>query len=197
MGCTPPTRVGYGFKLSACAAMPPPRELLRRIGRILDNNGMFCSTCGKDINPDLSFCNYCGARTGAGAAAGENELSESSFNLIAGALLTTPLVGIGLILALVYVMKRELGLSEDLIGPVVMLCFFLLAASEGGFIWLMLKRTRGRKARPNKAKKNLLNEAETRRLAEGRQDPIPASVYDVTDHTTRTLDQVPRTKTDR
>jgi hypothetical protein len=157
---------------------------------------MYCSTCGKDINANLSFCNHCGARTGAADAAGAGELSESSFNLIVGALLATPIVGIGLILGLLVVMKRELGLTEDLIGPTIMLCFLLLAASEAGFIWLMLKRTKGRRTPGGKTKKFVTNEADSHRLTEGTQDHIPASVYDVTDHTTRTLDEVPRSKKD-
>lgn len=158
---------------------------------------MYCSACGKDINPDLSFCNYCGARIGGGNEPDPNTLPESSFNLIAGALLTIPIVGIGLILGLLVVMKRELGLSDDLIQSVVVLSFVLLVASEAGFIWLMLTRTRKRKNQKGKDKKPALEDADTRQLGEAKQDSIPTSVYSVTDHTTRTLDKVPRREKDR
>ena len=154
---------------------------------------MYCPSCGKDVNEGLSFCKSCGARIGE--APDPNALSESSFNLLIGALLSIPIVGIGLIFGLMVVMKRELGFSDGLIMSVVFLSFLLLIAAEAGFIWLMLTRTKRRKptAVSEGAKENAqLNETSGKTLGEAQPFGFSDPVASVTDHTTRTLEPVLR-----
>jgi hypothetical protein len=156
---------------------------------------MYCPSCGKKVNPDLSYCNQCGARIGAGNEPDPNALSESSFNLLVGSLLTIPIVGIGLILGLMVVMKRELGFRDEVVMSVVFLSFLLLLAAEAGFIWLMLSRTKRRKAKTGKNETSepaQLNEPVVKSLAEPRPLGFSEPVPSVTDHTTRTLDPVKR-----
>jgi hypothetical protein len=153
---------------------------------------MYCASCGKDIVEGLRFCNRCGAQIGDDTD--PNALAESSFNALVGALLTIPIVGIGLILGLLVVMKRELGFADDAVMVVVFLSFLLLTAAEGGFIWLMLSRTRRKKKKvmSDVAGQPQLNEASTKTLSEGQPLGFGEAAPSVTEHTTRTLDPVRR-----
>lgn len=156
---------------------------------------MYCPSCGVDVNSGLSFCNRCGARISAGTELDPNALSESSFNLLVGALLTIPIVGIGLILGLMVVMKQELGFKDEIVMTAVFLSFLLLLAAEAGFIWLMITRTKKRKVpadKTDKKKEIKGSDPEAKILGEGTPTGIPASVHSVTDHTTRNLDPVTR-----
>jgi hypothetical protein len=150
------------------------------------------------VNPDLSFCNTCGARLGG--AANEDtpgQMSESSFNLLVAAILAIPIAGIGIIIGLLVVMKKELLLRDEIVATVALMAFVLLLVSEGGLIWLLIHRTRGAKKEKKKAG---LPPADTQRLPdvvmkglnEGQPRTAQDAVSSVTEHTTRTLDAVPR-----
>ena len=160
---------------------------------------MYCPSCGKDVNADLSYCNHCGARIAAGNDLDPNALSETSFHVLIGALLTIPIVGIGLILAIMVVMKRELGFGEDPVLAVVMVSLILFLAAEAGVIWLMLTRTKKRKVVAPAGEKRGLGRADVTEkvLTEGQPLEFSAPAASVTDHTTRTLDPVRRDPADR
>lgn len=151
---------------------------------------MYCPSCSKDVNPGLSFCNHCGARIAEGNDPDPNPLSETSFHVLIGALLTIPIVGIGLILGLMVVMKQELGFGDEVVMSVVFLSFLLLLAAEAAFIWLMITRTKTRnvKAGPTKSHEIEGGDGTVKGLGEGTPLGIPEPVHSVTDHTTRTLD---------
>ncbi|HTH36729.1 MAG TPA: hypothetical protein VL572_02125 [Pyrinomonadaceae bacterium] len=154
---------------------------------------MFCSSCGKTINPDLRYCNHCGARLDADGD-GSMRIPESSFNLLVGGLLAVPIAGIGLIIGLLTVMKRELGFGDEMIAIMALLCTALLLLTELGLLWLLW--TSARHGRVRKAKPGQQNlpehDVELRGLPESRIEPADRQVQSVTEHTTRTLDAVPR-----
>lgn len=103
---------------------------------------MFCLSCGKSVNPGLSFCNHCGARVVGKADDGPGQMPESSFNLLVGALIGVPIAGIGVIIGLLTVMKRELGFGEEFIGAIALMSFILLLIAELGLIWLLRHHTK-------------------------------------------------------
>jgi len=154
---------------------------------------MFCSSCGKTINPDLRYCNHCGGRLDADGD-GSMRIPESSFNLLVGGLLAVPIAGIGLIIGLLTVMKRELGFGDEMIAIMALLCTALLLLTELGLLWLLW--TSARHGRVRKAKPGQQNlperDVELRGLPESRIEPADRQVQSVTEHTTRTLDAVPR-----
>jgi len=154
---------------------------------------MFCASCGKSINPDLRYCNHCGARLNA-EGDGSMRIPESSFNLLVGGLLAVPIAGIGLIIGLLTVMKRELGFRDEMIGIMALLCVALLVLTELGLLWLLWTNTRhGRVRKGKRAELNLPErDVELRGLPESRIEPVGSSIHSVTEHTTRTLDAVPR-----
>jgi len=146
---------------------------------------MYCSSCGKSVAAGLSFCNHCGFKLN-GKDSEHGALSESSFNFLIAALLGLPIAGIGLIIGVMSVMKKELGMANDAIAIVVMFCFFLLLTAEIGFMRLLLSRT----SKPKKKveKESRPSEDTTRTLNEAQPFDVVQPVGSVTDHTTRTLE---------
>lgn len=121
-------------------------------------------------------------------------MPESSFNLLVASILAIPIAGIGIMIGLLVVMKKELAFRDELIAMIALMGFVLLLVSEGGLIWLLLHRTRAAKkkaAKPVEAPVPL-PAVEMRGLAAGQPRTAQDSFPSVTEHTTRTLDAVPR-----
>lgn len=155
---------------------------------------MYCSTCGKTITPGLSYCNHCGARLADKADEVSGRMPESSFNLLIIGLFGVPIAGLGVIIGLLTVMKKELGLNDNLIGIVMLLAFSLLVIAELGLIWLLWSNSRSVKRAAKKQTQATLPSQDVvmRGLPESRHEPIDQPIPSVTEHTTRTLDAVPR-----
>lgn len=152
---------------------------------------MYCSTCGTAVIEGLNYCKNCGVRVGGANADATNKLSEASFNTLLGGIIGLPIAGIGIIIGLLSVMKQELGFNDPMIVIITLMSFLMLIVAEITLIWLMIHRTKTVKESGNSTQfkdvviKNL-NQAQTRRLAEGAQEPIPS----VIENTTRNLEPV-------
>ncbi len=155
---------------------------------------MFCSSCGKSVNPGLSYCNHCGARVAGKAEDGVGQISQSSFNLLVIALLGVPIAGIGVIIALLTVMKKDLGFGEEIISVIVFMSFILLLIAELGLIWLLRHHTKMSKRSVETPQPTLPQTPDIviKGLPESQVQPIYQPMQSVTEHTTRTLDAVPR-----
>jgi hypothetical protein len=155
---------------------------------------MFCSSCGKSVNPGLSYCNHCGARAAGKADGGPGQMPESSFNLLVGSLIGVPIAGIGIIIGLLTVMKRELGFGEEMIGVIVLMSFILLLIAELGLLWLLRHHTKmsKRSYEPQQPGLPQTPDVVIKGLPEGQIHSIHQPMQSVTEHTTRTLDAVPR-----
>ena len=92
---------------------------------------MYCSACGTQIAPGLSFCNRCGTNL--------KERSGNANSTTIPAYLTAVtvlgIIGLGIMLGGAMVLRREAQLGEDLVG-IFMLFTFLIV----GTIELMLLR---------------------------------------------------------
>lgn len=154
---------------------------------------MYCSTCGTALIEGLNYCKNCGARVGSINAVAPSNLSEASFNTLLGGIIGLPIAGIGVIIGLLGVMKQELGFNDPMIVIITLMSFLMLIVSEITLIWLLIRRTKTVKETGDTAQfkdvviKNL-NQARTRGLAEGTQEPIPS----VVENTTRNLESVRR-----
>ena len=159
---------------------------------------MYCPSCGKEVNSGLTFCNYCGVRL----AAAENDpsaLSVSSFNLLVGAMIAIPVLGLGLIIALMAVMKKGLEFRDDMIFVVIFMTFLLLFFAELGTILMLISKSRKPKAKPIKNQGEIpprsvsaIDEVVIKGLNPTSFEGVPS----VTEHTTRTLDAVYRKQSD-
>jgi len=150
---------------------------------------MFCSTCGLTIAQDLSYCNHCGTSVG-GVKEREawRELQQSLDNVM-WAIVGLTIVGLGVIIGLMAVMKEVLGFSIELIVAFTCVSFLMLIVAEAMFIRLFFQRMSalkkfGDNPRLNETAAKELNEAQARQLTE------PAA--SVTEHTTRNLESVLR-----
>src|SRR5258706_9383027 len=158
---------------------------------------MYCPSCGKDILAGLKFCSFCGVRLVAASDA--SQLASSSFNFLVAAVIAIPVLGLGLIIALMATMKSGLGFRDDMIFVVVFMTFLLLIIAEIGTLILMLTRTR--KPKTKTVKEPTAFEQRATRAIEDRviRDLNPSSfegVASVTEHTTRALDPVYRKSSD-
>ena len=150
---------------------------------------MYCPSCGKEVISGLSFCNFCGVRLSA-PVDDPNALASSSFNLLVGVVIGIPVIGLGLIIALMAVMKNGLGFRDDMIFVVVFLTFLLLFIAEIGTLFMMISRTKKPKSKtetlPAAGSKaaGAIDDVVLKGLNASTFEGIPS----VTEHTTRTLD---------
>ncbi len=160
---------------------------------------MFCSSCGKSVNPGLSYCNHCGARVAGRAESTALPGPQAPVNLFIVtlfviALLVIPIGGLGIIMGILTVMKKELGFGEEFIGFIVFMSFILLLIAELGILWLLRGHTKMSRwaIEPQQPFLPQPTDVVIKGLPEGQYQPIHQPMQSVTEHTTRTLDAVPR-----
>ena len=147
---------------------------------------MYCASCGTALTPGLSYCKRCGVGLNAKESS-SNKLSQVPVESLVWAIVVVAVVGLGANIGLMTVMKQVLHLESGLILGAALVSFLPFLAAEILFISLILRAwSGGDMARRTKgATTRELEGAQPRALAE------PAS--SITEHTTHTLDGVPRT----
>lgn len=151
---------------------------------------MYCSSCGVTLAQGLSFCKHCGAKLGVerdDGLAGYTELKAESF--LISAMVGAFILGLGVIMGLMAVMKNGIDLEAPQVIPFAMLSFMMLFIIEGVFVWRLMRRDRLARAAaaatapPGEQTTKELDAARARALHEG----MPPSV---TEHTTRAFEPV-------
>ena len=144
---------------------------------------MFCPNCGTPRTQGLSYCNRCGVDL--------RERKESSPTGAIGAVLTAitilGIVGLGIMLGGALVLRKEAGLSQELIGVFMLFTFLIVAMTEFMLVRNLSKLTstqENKKYFPAPPPMNDMRLPPARSLGE----PVPS----VTENTTRTLDYVRR-----
>lgn len=150
---------------------------------------MYCSTCGRQVDAGLSYCNQCGARLGG--AADPRSLPAGNFNTLLGAVVGIPIVGIAMLFVIVAALKNGMGFKDDFIFAMTFLTFLLLAIAEIGCVIMLITRTKGPKQAKQPASSNyppsFTQDEGPRGLGASTFEPAqPASV---TDRTTKTLER--------
>jgi hypothetical protein len=154
---------------------------------------MYCSSCGVSVAQGLSYCNQCGAKLG-GARGDDAASSEVRPGNLVFAMMVVFIFGLVAITMLVGVMKTVLAFNEGAMLAFTLLSFLIMVSLEAVFLRLLFRRRRGNEgAGSGQSLKgqttNDLNAASARALPE----PVPS----VTEHTTRTFDQIPRERTSK
>ena len=144
---------------------------------------MFCSNCGTPRTQGLSYCNRCGTDL--------RERKESSNTGAIGAVLTAitilGIAGLGIMLGGALVLRKEAGLSQDLIGVFMLFTFLIVAVTEFMLVRNLSKLTSVQETRKYFPPPPPMNDM--RLPAAGNLgEPVPS----VTENTTRTLDYVRR-----
>jgi len=145
---------------------------------------MYCSSCGSALTPNLVYCNKCGARVAPNE--GEQQKSDIEPEFLIGAMITLFVLGLGVIIGLLAVMKRGVGFDFGVILFFTFVCFGLLFLIESILIFFLFR------GRFSSQKKDVaqLKEPTTKELEPGTPLSLPANMASVTEHTTRAFDPV-------
>jgi len=148
---------------------------------------MYCPSCGVNVTPGSSYCNYCGEKL-SGAKSGRIIKSpEVRPETLVGAMVFAFVFGLGAITLLMGMMKAVLRLEVGVILAFALLSFLILLSLEGVFIRLLLRRKRGAEETGDAA--HLQGQA-TRELDAAQARVLPEPVPSVTEHTTRAFDPI-------
>lgn len=145
---------------------------------------MYCSTCGGVVTQGLTYCKHCGAKLNEIKGDGSAKSTELSPGLLVCAMVSTFVLGIISITALMIFMKK-LDLNEGLISGVLTMTFLLMLVLEGTFIWLLIGRRRGHS---EVSEMKSLKQQTTKELDAAQARALPEPVPSVTEQTTRTLE---------
>ena len=145
---------------------------------------MYCSVCGTQIAPGLSFCNRCGASL-KDRSANNNTAAISAFLT---AVTVIGVAGLGLLFFGAMLLKRKAQLDEQFIGIFMLFTFLLVGTVEFMLLRQLSKLIGSREEQkalpPPMQPMHELRTASAAALAE----PLPS----VTENTTRTLEYVRR-----
>jgi uncharacterized protein (DUF983 family) len=151
---------------------------------------MYCSSCAKEVVSGLTYCNHCGFKLN-GAKGDDGKSLEVKPELLVSAMAGVFILGLVAIAVLIGVLKQVAGFDTPFLIATILLSFVMMLVVEGVFIWLLLKRKKVEKVvgdtQLNQQTTKEMYTASTRGLSEGTFEPIS-----VTEHTTRTLQPVPK-----
>jgi len=141
---------------------------------------MYCSSCGSALTPNLVYCNKCGARVSP------SDADERRPEFLISAMIGLFVLGIGVMIGLMAVMKRGVGFDPPIILAITMLCFSLLFLIESILIFFLFRASFRRKRKDVEQ----LKKPTTKELDSGTPFGLPANMASVTEHTTRAFDPV-------
>lgn len=149
---------------------------------------MYCSSCGTNVTPGLSYCNRCGTELSAKDRSG-NKLSDSSLDSLVWAIAVVTIVGLGAVIGLMAVMKNVIHFDNTLILVFTFLSFFTFMGVDAVFIWVLLRSKMSDKKIPGIDRSKELT---TKEIGEAKARSLAEPAMSVTEHTTRTLDAAER-----
>lgn len=152
---------------------------------------MYCSTCGGAVAPGLSYCNHCGARLSGSAVIDENKATELFPDSLVWAIVSVFVVGLGGTIGLMAVMKDARTFDPAVILGLSLLSLVAMLLVEGVLVYLLLSRRSGTK---EASAKSSIKGSAARELGIANERALPEPSLSVTDHTTRTLEPVYRTR---
>jgi len=141
---------------------------------------MYCSACGTQLAPGLSFCSRCGM--------GLKERDKSTVGPISAFLTAITLIGIGglgIILGGAVALTNGAHLGEELVGFFMLFSFVIVAITEILLLRQLSRFTAAKQPRALEAAQPLPLPADLRRAPAPRSLVEPGS--SVTENTTRTL----------
>lgn len=152
---------------------------------------MYCSSCGGTVARGVSYCKHCGAKLNweKGDSVSVTKSPELFPDSLIWAIVSVFVVGLGCIIGLMSVMKKELGFGNGIIITITLLSFLLLFMVEGMFTWLLWRRKKSEAKDTGDAER--LKEQTTKELdARPQARTLPEPVPSVTEHTTRTFEPI-------
>ena len=149
---------------------------------------MYCSSCGSSVPPGPSYCNRCGADLRPKENETPKRFGPAPNFLVAGMVFVT-IFGLIAVMMLMGVMSQMLRASDGVINGFAAVAFFLILLVDALFAFLLL---RSKKSPGENADVIQLKEAIRAELHAAQTSGLAQPAGSVTDHTTRTLEHVPR-----
>jgi hypothetical protein len=147
---------------------------------------MYCSSCGTALVPGLSYCNRCGTELKP-KQSGPMKLSETAPEYLVGAITAVTIVGLGIVIGMMAVMKQVLHFDNMLIIAFSLLTFLTFIGVDSVFIWVLLRSKWSAKGAPGIAQ----DKGFTRReLDEAKRPALSEAAPSVTENTTRSLERL-------
>jgi heme/copper-type cytochrome/quinol oxidase subunit 2 len=143
---------------------------------------MYCSSCGSAVSQTLRYCNRCGVKVDS-----IDKPSESSLEFLVGAIAAVFLIGLGIIIGLMAVMKKVVDFNIGVILFITMISFALMLGIECVLIWMLL---RGRRSTKETGGDVQMKELATSELVEAQARALPEHMPSVTEQTTRAFEPV-------
>lgn len=140
---------------------------------------MYCSSCGAAVPTNLNHCNRCGAEL----KPKQSQMSKTMPESLIWAIASVTIVGLGVTIGMMAVMKEVLHFNDSLIVAFSLLTFLTFLGVDAVFVWVLLRSMRG-------AKEVSVKSLSTKGLDEAPMRVLPEPSLSVTEHTTRTLDRV-------
>jgi hypothetical protein len=145
---------------------------------------MYCANCGTPLTQGLSYCNRCGVKF-------KQEHTESRTVPISAFLTAITLIavsGLGIMLGGALALRKEAGLSQELIGVFMLFVFLIVSMIE-----IMLVRNLS-KLTSSTERTNYLPSPQSppHDLRLPQATPLGEPVSSVTENTTRTLEYARR-----
>jgi predicted amidophosphoribosyltransferase len=148
---------------------------------------MYCPSCGVNVTPGSSYCNYCGEKLSGAKSDSIIKSPEVRPETLVGAMVFAFVFGLGAITLLMGMMKAVLRLEGGVILAFALLSFLIMLSLEGVFIRLLLRRQRGAEEAGDTAR---LQGQATRELDAAQARVLPEPMPSVTEHTTRAFDPI-------
>jgi hypothetical protein len=138
------------------------------------------------VAPDLSYCNYCGAKLNGTTAVNRTKSSEANPQFLLSSMIALFICGLVAITALMGVMKVILGLPVERVLTLALLPFLVMLVLEGVCLRLLWQHNRTAKEKGT----SHLKDQSTKELDGTLDRLLPEPTPSITDHTTRTLEPV-------
>jgi hypothetical protein len=144
---------------------------------------MYCANCGTQLTQGLSYCNRCGFNLRE-----RTDVNNSSVNSFLTAITLLGVIGLGIMIGGPLVLRKEAGLSQELIGVFMLFTFLIVSVTE-----FMLVRNLSRLSAPKESQNRPLMQPPVHqdlRLPQATSlgEPVPS----VTENTTRTFEYARR-----
>ncbi len=150
---------------------------------------MFCPNCGKTVNEKLKYCNGCGERLSKEIEIDKDGTPGKMLDNILTALFLVVMFGLGILVGLVAVLlgnnvepKFVMYIAITYLAAVFGICYTLLSQVPK----LIDAKLKSQQGSPGQLEYPQLERVTTAQLEEYREPAMS-----VTEHTTKTLDQIP------
>ena len=144
---------------------------------------MYCANCGTQLVQGLSYCNRCGSNLRE-----RTEPNTSAIGAFLTAIVLIGVIGLGIMIGGPLVLRKEAGLSQELIGVFMLFSFLIVSVTEFMLVRNLSKLTTPAKENQHRSLPPPVHN--DLRLPQGT--PLGEPVGSVTENTTRTLEYARR-----